>query len=94
MELNERVRKVDVSKMTPEEVDRLSVQIGAKVREICDEASAKANAILGIYGMKAKIAIAFNEIPKEMEKSFEAPKKRGRKPKQNNLKEVKASDKK
>lgn len=94
MDLHERVRKVDVSKMNPEEVDRLSVQIGAKVREICDEAARKANAILAIYGMKAKIAIAFNELPKEMEGKLEAPKKRGRKPKQNNLNEVNSSTKK
>lgn len=94
MDLHERVRKVDVTKMSPVEVDNLSVQIGSKVREICDEASLKVNAILAVYGMKAKIAIAFNELPKEFEKSFEAPKKRGRKPKQNNLKEVNASPKK
>jgi len=60
-----------------------SVQIGSKVRDLCDEAAAKINAVLAVYGMKAKIAIAFNEIPKEFTKSFEAPKKRGRKPKQN-----------
>ncbi len=94
MELKDRARKVDVSKMSPEEVDNLSIQIGSKVRDICDEAANKANAILEIYGMKAKIAISFNDIPKQMENKFEAPKKRGRKPKQNNLKEVEASTKK
>jgi hypothetical protein len=96
MELSERVRKVDVTKMTPEEVDRLSVQIGSKVRQICDEAANKINAILDIYGMKkAKIAISFGDLEEVKEQVAPAPKKRGRKPKQNNLKEeVKASPKK
>lgn len=94
MELSERVRKVDVSKMSAEQVDQLSVQIGSKVRDLCDEAAAKINAVLAVYGMKAKIAIAFNELPKEFVKNFEAPKKPGRKPKKNNLKEVNASPKK
>jgi len=30
------------------------VQIGSKVRDLCDEAAAKINAVLAVYGMKAK----------------------------------------
>ena len=81
MELNERERKVDVNKLTMEEADNLSAQIGEKVREICDEAAAKVNAILKIYGMSAKIAIAFDELPENMANNIGLPKKRGRKPK-------------
>lgn len=96
MELSERVRKIDITKMTPDEVDNLSVQIGSKVRQICDEAADRINAILTVYGMeKAKIAISFGNLREERAAELKVPKKRGRKPKQNNLKEeVKASDKK
>lgn len=85
MELKERVRKVDVTKMSTEQVDNLSDQIGEKVRGICDEAAQRINSILSIYGMSAKIAIAFNTLPKSMEKKFKAPKKRAKKAQQDNL---------
>lgn len=87
MDLKNRERKVDVNSLPAEQVDVLSQQIGDKVRSICDEAAEKVNAILSIYGMSAKIAIAFNELPKSMQKNFKTPKKRGRKPKQANLKD-------
>jgi len=81
----ERERKVDLSRLSPEEVDSIGVQIGNKVRGICDEAATKVNTILSIYGMSAKIAIAFEELPKELEKAMKVKKKRTRKPKQANL---------
>lgn len=86
MELKDRERKIDVNKLSGDEVDNLSKQIGDKVREICDEAATKVNAILKIYGMNAKIAIQFDELPDAMKKTLQAPQKRGRKPKQDNLK--------
>lgn len=86
MELRDRERKVDLSKLDAAQVDILGEQIGAKVREICDEAAAKVNAIMNIYGASAKIAIAFEGLPKQAEKKPKSPAKRGRKPKQNNLK--------
>lgn len=70
MELKDRERKIDVNSMASEDVDNLSVQIGDKMREICDEAADKANAVLRIYGMEAKIAIAFTELPEPMAKSL------------------------
>ncbi len=81
MNLKERERKVDVSKMNIQAVDDLSMQIGNKIREITDEAAAKVNAILGIYGMSAKIAIAFDTLPKTEEKTPTPQAKKGRKPK-------------
>lgn len=85
MELKDRKRSFDISKLSPQDMDNLSVQIGEKVRNICDEAAAKVNAILSIYSMSAKIAIAFDDLPG---KRAEEPKKkpgRPRKVKQNNL---------
>lgn len=86
MELQNRKRKVDISKLNAEQLDNISDQIGAKVREICDEAAAKVNAILNIYGASAKIAIAFDGLPAKEEPQKKAPAKRTRKAKQANLK--------
>lgn len=65
MDLKDRERKVDVENMSIEQVDQLSVQIGEKVRGICDEAADKINAILAIYGMSAKIQIALGAAEKK-----------------------------
>jgi len=86
MELRDRERKIDVNALSQEQVDQLSLQIGDKVREICDEAAGRVNALLGIYGMSAKIAIQFDKLPEKMKKKTKAPAKRGRKTKQANLK--------
>lgn len=71
MELKDRERKVDVNKMSPEEVDVLSVQLGNKIRAICDEAVAKANEVLNIYGASAKMQIEINELPSEVAKAMD-----------------------
>lgn len=77
MELKDRERKVDLNKMSVEEVDVLSVQLGAKMKAICDEAVAKANAILNIYGASAKMQIEISELDQKMvEKMSPAPKTR------------------
>jgi len=86
MSLHGRERKVNVDAMSQEQVDNLSVQIGEKVRSICDEAAEKVNSILAIYGMSAKIAIKFNKLPSKMASKTQAPGKRGKKAKQDNLK--------
>jgi hypothetical protein len=62
----ERERKVDLNTMSVSEVDVLSTQVGNKVREICDEANSKANALLNIYGAKCKIVIEIEELPQIM----------------------------
>lgn len=86
MELQNRERKVDITKLDNDQLDILSVQIGEKVRAICDEASAKVNAILKIYGASAKIAIAFDGLPEKKENKKKAPAKRAKKVQQANLK--------
>ena len=65
--MQQRERKIDVNGLTIEEADRLSSQIGNKVRDICDEAAVKINTILKIYGMSAKLAIVFDEISKDVD---------------------------
>ena len=67
MELKERERKVDVSKLTPEQLSALEAQIGGKMREICDKACEEANRILAVYGMKAKMQFLVHdqELTKE-----------------------------
>lgn len=82
----DRVRKVDVSAMKQADVDNLSVQIGQKVTEITEEAAAKVNALLSIYGMSAKIGIVFDQLPDKMKKTKKAPSKRAKKTEQANLK--------
>lgn len=82
MELQERKRSFDISKLTPEDADALSTQIGQRVTEICDKAVAEANRLLNIYGMEAKMQIAIGEsgsfaekpIKKQRVKSKKAPK--------------------
>jgi hypothetical protein len=86
MELRDRERKVDISKMDNEAVDNLSAQIGDKVRQICDEAADRVNAILKIYGMSAKMAIQFDTLDNKPKKAPKARKPRAKKNKQGNLK--------
>lgn len=81
----ERERKVDVDKMSTDEINVLSIQIGNKMREICEEAASRANAILNIYGANCKIAIAFDKLPDKMADIVKSQKKRGRPRKNTNL---------
>lgn len=69
---NKRKRSIDINKLSLEQADLLSQQIGEKVRKICDKSAEEINEILAIYGMKAKVAIAFeslNQEPKDAEQS-------------------------
>lgn len=76
MELKNRERKVDLSKMEASQVDQISLQLGDMIRQICDDAVAKANRLLNVYGMNAKMQIVI-EHP-EMKGKQEVQKKRGR----------------
>lgn len=75
MELKRRERKVNLDQMSAEQVDQISLQLGEKVREICDEAVAKANKLLSVYGMTAKMQIVLDhpEMKKEQEVQKKAP---------------------
>ena len=67
----QREKKLDVSKMHPEQVDVLAEQIGSKLRGIADKAVEEANAFLKIYGMSAKMQLVLDH---ELNK----PKKKGK----------------
>ena len=57
----DRKRSVDVSNLSPEQVDALSDQIGNKIRELVDTTCEKANKILKVYGLEAKMQIVILE---------------------------------
>lgn len=63
--LKDRVRKVDMTKLTPEEADILSEQIGTKLRELVDRTVEEANTFLKIYGMRSKMQFALEQIEQE-----------------------------
>lgn len=86
MEMSKRERKVDLNTMSTEEVDILSIQLGNRLKQICEEAAEKANAVLNIYGANCKIAIAFDQLPDKMANSLKPKRKRSpRKPKGQSL---------
>lgn len=85
MELKNQSQSLETTKLTAQNVESLSEQIGVQVRDICDEAALRVNAILAIYGMSAKIAISFDGL---QDKKIEATKKKpskAKKQKQINL---------
>lgn len=51
----ERVRKVDVEKMSEEQLERAVELVGAKLAQICEKAAKEANDILKIYGLYTEI---------------------------------------
>lgn len=63
--LKNRIRKVDMEKLTPEQAEELSNQIGAKLRELIDKTVEEANNFLKIYGMKAKMQVALEPLEQE-----------------------------
>lgn len=77
--MEKRKRSLDINKLAAEDAERISNQIGSEVRSICDEAVAKANELLNIYGMKAMMQIAIMGINEN--KAQEAPKKKRGRPK-------------
>jgi hypothetical protein len=64
-----RKRSFDVNSLSKDAADKLSEEIGAKVRQICDEACEKANKILNIYGMEAKMQIVINAIGQDVQEA-------------------------
>lgn len=50
-----RERKVDVNKLTDEELQRASDLLGKRISKICDKAADEVNNILKIYGLETKL---------------------------------------
>ena len=59
--ITKRERKVDVQQLDDKVVDNLQIELSKKVTEIVDEACEKANKLLNIYGLQAKMQIALEE---------------------------------
>lgn len=57
-----RKRNVDVSKLTEDQIDQLSNQIGEKVRLMIDDTCNKINDMLKIYGVQAKMQIVIQTL--------------------------------
>lgn len=69
MDLKERKRSIDIEKLSDEQVKTLYIQIGEKVKDICDKAVWSANRILNLYGMECKMAFQIRKIGTFPEKS-------------------------
>jgi len=60
--MQERVRKVDVNKMSLEQADLLSQQISEKIGQIQKDALEKMLRILNIYGMTCELFVTIKKL--------------------------------
>jgi hypothetical protein len=77
MELKDRERKIDVEKLSIDQADALSAQIGVAIGKIMDEANLKCNQLLNIYGLQTQISyniLKIGEKSQKTRKSKKAPK--------------------
>lgn len=67
MSSNDKIRKVDVEKLSSDRIDNLGVQIGDKLAKILQKASDDANRFLTVYGLEVKLTykLAQKEATKE-----------------------------
>lgn len=56
-----RVRKVDVSKLSEEELTKLQAAISDKIIKIINKANEDANKILSVYGMETQMVMEIKE---------------------------------
>lgn len=61
----DRPKKVNVEALPEEQVDTVAVQLGDKIRGICDKACEDANKLLKIYGLQAKMEIVLEHIKQD-----------------------------
>ena len=61
----DRVRKIDVDKLTIEQAEKLSEQIGKEISKIMDDANSSCNKLLGVYGLQTKISYEIVKIEVE-----------------------------
>lgn len=64
-----RKRKVDINKLSAEQADRLSEQIGKEIAKIMDQANLNCNKLLGVYGLRTKISYEIVKIEPSKAKS-------------------------
>ena len=61
----ERIRKVDVKKLSEADLKNIEDGISKKMKEITDRAITEANRYLNIYGYQAVMAIEFKPLEEE-----------------------------
>lgn len=61
---NVRVRKVDVNKLSEEELKKLESAISDKIIKIINKANEEANKILSVYGMETQMIMEIKEKDK------------------------------
>ena len=64
----DRPRKIDVNSMSVEAAERLSKEIGVELAKIMDEANAKCNAMLNIYGLQTQIHYQITQVGEKIGK--------------------------
>lgn len=65
MSISDRMKKVDLNKMSENELVELEVKLGNKTSEILNQASKDINKVLNIYGLQAKVSYVIEEIQGE-----------------------------
>jgi len=84
MHHSKRERKVDLNKMSMQQAEAISAQIGQEMAKIMDEANLKCNEILIIYGMQTQIhykIVPLQENKEQVIENIKEKPKRGRKSK-------------
>lgn len=61
----ERTRKVDVNKLSEQDLKNIEDTISKKMKEIVDKATSEANRYLNVYGYEAIMAIQFKPMEGE-----------------------------
>lgn len=58
---NVRVRKVDVNKLSDQELEKLQAAISEKIVKIINKANEEANRVLAVYGMETQMVMEIKE---------------------------------
>jgi hypothetical protein len=56
-----RVRKVDVEKLDEAQLENITTQMSQEINRIIDDACARANSLLNIYGLETKMQIVIQK---------------------------------
>lgn len=63
--MQERKRFIDVEKLDPKQALEIADELGVAIRTMIDETIERANKLLAIYGMVAKMQVAIHKIGDE-----------------------------
>lgn len=55
-------KEFNINKLSDQEVESLSLELGEKVRYLCDKAVERANKVLNKYGLEAKMAFCIGKV--------------------------------